>query len=211
MSAPMKERNRLLGERVARALDARHFDAQYCETAEEAIGAALRLIPEKSSVTFGGSMTIRDMGLVAALKARDYRVFDRDEVPPAERAAFVREHFFSDFYLSSANAVSEDGVNYNMDGMGNRVASLIYGPREVILMVGINKIERDGASAVARVRGTAAPINAQRFDIDTPCRKTGCCADCRAVDSICCTLTAMRVCRPKGRIHVIVFGESYGY
>ena len=211
MATPKEERNRLLGESVVAALSSRHFDAHYFATKEEAVAAACRLIPEGSDVTFGGSMTIRDTGLVAALKAGNYRVFDRDEVAPEKRADFVREHFFSDFFLSSANAISEDGVIYNMDGMGNRVASLIYGPREVLLLVGINKIAKDGESAIARVRGTAAPTNAQRFPITTPCRKTGRCADCKSPDSICCTLTAMRVCRPAGRIHVILFGEEYGY
>ena len=211
MSNPMIERKRRLGESVVRALTERHFDAQYCETAADAVRSAVCLIPDGASITFGGSMTIRETGLVGTLKAGNYRVFDRDEIPPTERTAFVHEHFFSDFFLSSANAISEDGVIYNMDGMGNRVASLIYGPREVILLVGLNKVARDEQSAIARVRGTAAPINAQRFDIQTPCRKTGCCADCKSPDSICCTMTAMRICRPAGRIHVILFGEEYGY
>lgn len=209
--SPKQERNRKLGESVAAALNARHFDAQYCETADEALAAALALIPHGASVTFGGSMTIRDMGLVAALKAGDYQVFDRDDVPREERAAFTQAHWFSDWYLSSANALSEDGVIYNMDGAGNRVASLIYGPKKVLLLVSMNKIAKDEQSAIARVRGIAAPINAHRFDISTPCRKTGRCADCKSPDSICCTLTAMRLCRPARRIHVILFGEEYGY
>lgn len=208
---PKQERNRKLGESVVAALTARHFDARYCETAEEAVHAALTLIPTGASVTFGGSMTIRDTGLVAALKAGKYQVYDRDEVVREERAAFMQAHWFSDWYLSSVNALSEDGVIYNMDGLGNRVASLIYGPREVLLLVGINKVAQDEESAIARVRGTAAPINAQRFDIATPCHKTGKCADCKSPDSICCTLTVTRLCRPAGRIHVILFGEEYGY
>ena len=211
MASPKQERNSKIGARVVAALNARHFDAQYCETAADAVAAALSLIPTGASVTFGGSMTIRDSGLVAALKAGDFHVYDRDDVPREERAAFVEAHWFSDFYLASANALSEDGVIYNMDGMGNRVASLIYGPREVILMIGVNKIARDEQAAIARVRGTASPTNAQRFDINTPCKKTGSCADCKSPDSICCTLTAMRLCRPAGRIHVILFGEEYGY
>ena len=208
---PIQERNRRLGESVVAALNARHFDAQYCNTTEEALSAALALIPNGASVTFGGSMTIRDMGLVAALKAGDYVVHDRDEIPHEERPAFTQAHWFSDWYLSSANALSEDGVIYNMDGTGNRVASLIYGPKQVLLMISMNKITQDEASAIARVRGTASPINAHRFDINTPCRKTGKCADCKSSDCICCTLTAMRLCRPAGRIHVILFGEEYGY
>jgi hypothetical protein len=211
MSNAKQERNRRLGEGVVAALRARHFGAQYCETAADAVREATRLIPAGASVTFGGSVTIRETGLVAALKAGDYQVFDRDEIPPAERGDFVREHYFSDVYLSSVNALTEDGVIYNMDGMGNRVASLIYGPKQVVLLVGINKIARDEAAAIARVRGTAAPTNAQRFDISTPCRKSGRCADCKSPDTICCTLTAMRACRPAGRIHVILFGEEYGF
>ncbi len=208
---PKQERNRRLGESVVAALKARHFDAQYCETAKDALAAALSLIPHGASVTFGGSATIRDMGLVAALKAEDYEVFDRDDIPHEERAAFTEAHWFSDWYLSSVNALSEDGVIYNMDGAGNRVASLIYGPKQVLLMIGVNKITQDEQSAIARVRGIASPTNAQRFFIHTPCRKTGMCADCKSPDSICCTLTAMRLCRPAGRIHVILFGEEYGY
>ncbi len=211
MASPKQERNNKIGARVAAALNARHFDAQYCETAADAVAAAIALIPKGASVTFGGSVTIRESGLVAALKTGEWRVYDRDDIPREERAAFTEAHWFSDFYLSSANALSEDGVIYNMDGAGNRVASLIYGPREVILMIGVNKIVRDEQAAIARVRGTASPINAQRFDINTPCKKTGSCADCKSPDCICCTLTAMRLCRPAGRIHVILFGEEYGY
>lgn len=211
MNDPKQERNRLLGEAVVAALRSRHFGAQYCETAADAVAAARALIPEGASVTFGGSMTIRDTGLVASLKAGNYRVFDRDEIPPAERGAFMEAHYFSDFFLASVNALSEDGVIYNMDGLGNRVASLIFGPKHVILLVGINKIVKNEESAIARVRGTAAPINAQRFDITTPCHKTGRCADCKAPDTICCTMTVMRACRPAGRIHVILFGEEFGY
>ena len=98
-----------------------------------------------------------------------------------------------------------------MDGMGNRVASLIYGPKNVLMLVGINKIVKNHEAAIARVRGTAAPINAQRFDVGTPCKKTGRCADCRFPDSICCTMTVMRLCRPQGRIKVLLFGEEAGF
>ncbi len=208
---PKTERNRRAGESVVAALRRRHFAADYCDTAAEAVALALTYIPKGASVTFGGSVTIRDTGLIAALRDGDRAVHDRDRVPPEERTAFMQAHYFSDWFLSSANAISEDGVIYNMDGLGNRVASLIFGPKNVLLLVGINKLARDGAAAVARVRGTAAPINAQRFDIKTPCKQSGCCADCKSPDSICCTLTAMRICRPAGRIRVILFGEEVGF
>lgn len=211
MTSPKTERNRKLGESVAANLRARYFDATYYDTAEEAVAAALAMIPEGESVTFGGSMTIRDTGLVDALKKGNWQVFDRADAPAEERTAFTREHFFSDWFLSSTNALSEEGVLYNMDGFGNRVASLIFGPKNVLMLVGINKIEKNHEAAIARVRGTAAPINAQRFDVGTPCKKTGRCADCRFPDSICCTMTVMRLCRPAGRIKVLLFGEEAGF
>ena len=209
---PTEERNEKLGEGVVKALRARHFDAIYCKDADEARMEALARIPEGASVFWGGSMTIRDIGLTAALKAAgDREIYDRETVPPAARMEYLKEHYFSDFFLGSANALTEDGIILNMDGSGNRVAAMIWGPKKVILLVGMNKVVRDFEAGVARVRSTAAPINAQRFDIDTPCKKTGRCADCKSPDSLCGTLTAMRLCRPAGRITVILFGENYGY
>ena len=204
-ASPKAERNRKLGESVAANLRARFFDAAYYDTAAEAVAAAVAAIPE------GGSMTILDTGLVSTLKAGNFAVFDRADVPFEERAAFVREHFFSDFFLGSVNALSEEGVLYNMDGSGNRVASYIFGPKTVLLLVGLNKVVKNHEAAIARVRGTASPINAQRFDVGTPCKKTGRCADCRFPDSICCTMTVMRLCRPQGRIKVLLFGEEAGF
>ncbi len=205
------ERNRKLGETVVRALKSRFFDAVYCDTAEEAVSAALSMIPTGAGVTFGGSMTIRDTGLITALKEGGRIVYDRDEIPASERRAFVESHFFSDWFLGSTNALTEDGVLLNMDGIGNRVAAMIYGPRNVLLMVGINKVVQNFDAAVARVRDLAAPVNAQRFDIDTPCRKTGKCADCKFPDSICSSMTVMRLSHPAGRVKVILFGEEAGF
>lgn len=211
MEAPTILRNRKLGESVVSNLRARYFDAVYCDSAADAVRVATEMIPEGASVTFGGSMTIRDTGLVKALKEGNFQVYDRDDAPPEDRADFARAHYFSDWFLSSVNALSEEGVLYNMDGMGNRVASLIFGPKNVLLLVGINKIAKDHQAAIARVRGTAAPINAQRFDIGTPCKKTGRCADCRFPDSICCSMAIQRLCRPAGRIKIILFGEEAGF
>jgi len=209
---PTEERNEKLGAAVVAALKSRHFDAVYCKNADEARMEALSRIPAGSSVFWGGSMTIRDIGLTAALKeAGDREIYDRETVPPAERMAYLQAHYFSDFFLASANALTEDGVILNMDGYGNRVSAMIWGPKKVILLVGINKVAKDFDAALARVRGTAAPINAQRFDIETPCKKSGRCADCKSPDSICGTFTAMRLCKPAGRITVILFGENYGY
>ena len=210
-ATPIFERNRKLGESVAANLRARYFDAVYYDTAREAVAAAIEMIPGGSSITFGGSMTIHDTGLVEALKEGNFRVYDRADVAPEERAAFVEKHFFSDYFLGSVNALSEEGVLYNMDGMGNRTAAYIFGPKNVLLLVGINKVVKNHEAAISRVRGTAAPINAQRFDIGTPCKKTGRCADCRFPDSICCSMVIQRLCRPAGRIKIILFGEEAGF
>ena len=208
---PKSLRNRLLGESVVKALKERYFDALYCESSSDAINAVLSMIPEKSSITWGGSMTIRDIGLTERLKAGDYTVYDRDEAKPEERAEFAKKHFFSDFYLTSTNALTEDGILFNIDGMGNRVASMIYGPKNVIVVVGVNKIVKNLDTAVSRARSIAATTNAQRFNIDTPCKKTGKCADCKSSDCICSYMVATRMSNPHGRIKVIIVGEDLGF
>ena len=211
MQKPMIERNRKAGEGVAAALRMRRFDAHYCPTMEEALALAERMIPAGAEVTFGGSMTVQDSGLIPRLAEKGCAVFDRGSVPAAERAQFAEKHFFADWYLGSVNAMTEDGVLYNMDGNGNRVAAYIWGPRNVLLLVGMNKVVPNEAAAIARVRGIAAPTNAQRFDLDTPCKMTGRCADCKSPDCICATMTTMRLCRPAERIHVILVGEDWGF
>ena len=211
MHQAMIDRNKKAGEGVVAALRARHFDAHYCATMEEALALATEMVEVGAEVTFGGSMTVSESGLIPRLAEKGCQIFDRSAVPPAERTAFAQAHFFSDWFLGSVNALSEDGVIYNMDGFGNRVASYIYGPKNVLLLVGMNKLVKDEDAAIARVRSIAAPINAQRFEVDTPCKKTGRCADCKSPSSICCTMTTMRLCRPAGRIHVILVGEAWGF
>ena len=204
-------RNRLLGEEVVKALKRRDFDAYYCDDREQAVNKALSLIPQGSTVTWGGSMTIRDIGLTSAIKQGDFIAYDRDEIPPPERAVFLREHFFSDVYLTSTNALTQDGILFNIDATGNRVASMIYGPKNVIVVVGINKIVKDIDAAISRARNTAAPINAQRFDIHTPCKATGECADCKSPGCICSYMVATRMCNPPQKIKVIIVGDYLGF
>ena len=198
-------------ESTAKALQKRGFDAHVFASSAQAVDFIKNMIGKEESVTWGGSMTIRDMGLTEALKAEGYLTYDRDEIPPAERPAFVREHFFSDYSLMSANAVTESGELLNLDGMGNRVASLIYGPKKVIAVVGKNKIVPTVEDAYRRVREVAAPKNAQRFSIKTPCKKTGKCANCLSPDTICSEMVYTRTCRPVGRICVILVDEELGY
>lgn len=190
----------------------RNFEAFYCPTAAEAVNKISSLIPDGSSVTWGGSMTIRDMGLTKALHERDLRVLDRDMAADRDEAQRIyREAFSCDYYLSSANAISEDGVIVNIDGNGNRVAAITFGPKKVILVIGLNKVTQDVQSALARARSTASPINAARFDIKTPCRADGVCHNCNSPESICNYIHFLRNSHPAGRHIVVLIGEELGY
>ena len=197
--------------KTADALKRKGFDAYVAENGEEAIRIATSLLSDGCSITWGGSMTIRDMGLTEHVKGKSYLVYDRDELPHEERAAFAKEHYFSDWYFTSSNAITENGELLNLDGIGNRVASMIWGPENVLVVAGINKIVPTLPDAYRRVREVAAPKNAQRFPIDTPCKKTGKCANCLSPDTICAQMVHLRVCKPKGRIRVILVNEELGY
>ena len=204
-------RAKKLGDTVVKALESRHFEPYYCDNREQAKSLVMSLIPEGASVSFGGSATIDQIGIIPSLKEGNFRVIDRNSVPAEERENAMREAFFADYYLSSSNAVTEDGMLFNIDGNGNRVAAMTYGPKNVIVVVGINKIVKDIDAAVSRARNLAAPTNAQRFEISTPCKINGSCADCRSKDSICAYMVTTRLCRPAKKIKVIIVGESLGF
>ena len=190
----------------------RNMEAFYCPTAEEAVDKVLELIPAGSSVTWGGSMSIRDIGIPDALRARGcFDVLDRDlvEGDEAKVQMYVRA-FTTDVYLSSANAISEDGIIVNIDGNGNRVAAITWGPKKVIFVIGINKVAQTVEAALARARSTASPINAARFDINTPCQTDGVCHNCNSTESICNYVHFLRN-SPRGRHTVVLVGESLGY
>lgn len=209
---PKEIRNELLAQKMIKNLKRRNFEALYCPTAAEAVEKVSSLIPDGSSVTWGGSMTIRDMGLTAALHKRDLDILDRDLAADRDEAQRIyREAFNVDYYLSSVNAISEDGVIVNIDGNGNRVAAITFGPKKVILVVGLNKVTQDVESALARARSTASPINAARFDIKTPCRADGTCHNCNSPESICNYIHFMRNSHPAGRHTVVLVGEDLGY
>ena len=171
------------------------------------------LIPDGSSVTWGGTMTVRDMGIPEMLKGRGtLDVWDRDTVTTAEeKQEMYFRAFHADYYLSSANAISEDGVIVNIDGNGNRVAAITWGPQHVIFVVGMNKVAQDVEAALKRARSTASPINAARFDIDTPCQKDGVCHNCNSPQSICNYVHFLRNSSKPGRIIVVLVGETLGY
>ena len=209
---PLEQRNERLGAKLVQNLKRRHFDAYYCPTAQQAVQKVLDLMPDGSSVTWGGSMTIRDMGLTQALHQKGtYTVYDRDLAPDREAAAKIYLQAFScDYYLSSANAVSEDGILVNIDGNGNRVAAITWGPKHVIFVVSLNKVAQTVEAALARARSTASPVNAARFDIKTPCQTDGMCHNCLSPDSICNYVHFLRR-SPNGRHTVVLVGEDLGY
>ena len=208
---PKETRNRLLADKLAANLRQRHFNAFYCATAKEAVEKISGMIPDGSSVTWGGSMTIRDMGLTKALHERNLTVWDRDEAPTREAAQEIyRRAFSADYYLSGVNAISESGVVVNIDGNGNRVAAMCFGPRQVVVVAGMNKVLGTLDDAVARARNVAAPANAQRFGVKTPCGLTGQCGDCTSPDCICSKLVITRFCMPERRIKVVLVGEDLG-
>ena len=209
---PKELRNERLAARMIKQLQRRHMEAFYCPTATEAVEKVSSLIADGSSVTWGGSMTIRDMGIPDALRQRGtLNVLDRDLVEtPEEKAEMYLRAFSADVYLSSANAISEDGVIVNIDGNGNRVAAITWGPKQVIFIIGVNKIAQTVEAALTRARSTASPINAARFEIQTPCQVDGVCHNCNSADSICNYVHFLRN-SPRGKHKVILVGENWGY
>ena len=209
---PIEIRNEKAAGKVIKNLARRNIEAVYCPTAREAVERLLEMMPSGSSITWGGSMSIRDIGIPAALaEAGKYEVYDRDKAP--DRAAATEIYlktFTCDYYLSSANAITEDGVIVNIDGTGNRVAAITFGPRNVIFVIGMNKLTQDIDSALARARSLAAPVNTARFDIQTPCKLDGVCHNCLSDDCICNYIHYLRH-SPKGKHKVILVGESLGY
>ena len=209
---PKEIRNQRLAERMIKNLKRRNMEAFYCKTAKEATDKILEMIPNGSSITWGGSLTIREMGLPDILRQKGtYEVLDRDLVKDNEEKVkmYVRA-FTANVYLSSANAISEDGVIVNIDGNGNRVAAITWGPQKVIFVIGLNKVAQTTDAALARARGTASPINAARFDINTPCHTDGICHNCNSAESICNYVHFLRN-SPRGRHSVILVGEDLGY
>lgn len=209
---PQALRNKRLAERLIKNLQRRHMEAFYCETAAEAVEQVSSLIADGSSVTWGGSMSIRDIGIPQALKERGtLEVLDRDTVSDRNEVVGIYEKAFTaDVYLSSVNAISEDGVIVNIDGNGNRVAAITWGPKKVIFVVGLNKVAQTVEAALQRARSTAAPINAARFDIQTPCQQDGVCHNCNSAECICNYVHFLRN-SPHGKHCVVLVGEALGY
>lgn len=201
-----------MAQKMIKNLERRHFEAYFCKTREEAKQKVLELMPKGSSVTWGGTATVRDIGLPELLKEKGYEVYDRDDInTDEEKLAIYRKAFDCDFYLSSVNAISEDGVIVNIDGNGNRVAAITWGPKKVIFIVGMNKVAQNVEAALSRARGTASPINCMRFDVKTPCHTDGMCHNCTSPESICNYIHFLRNSHPVKRHIVILVDEELGY
>lgn len=211
----MEPRERYYEKRAMRLipkLQERHFEAYYCKNREEALQQALALIPEGSSVGWGGALSAVQVGLMDALRAGNYKVIDRDRTSsPEERKAAMKQCLLADTFITGANALSMDGQMVNIDGMGNRVAAIVYGPESVIVIAGMNKVMDTLEDAMSRARTVAAPVNKQRFPGETPCLITGVCGNCKSENSICNQILITRNSRPGGRIKIILVGEDLGF
>lgn len=204
----------LLVKGLIEGIKRRRMDGYFCQTVEEANQLVMGLINEDDSVSWGGSMTIRDMGLTKLIKeSGKYNVMDRDEANSTEEMREIqRQALLCDTYLMSANAMTNDGELVNIDGLGNRVAALCYGPKQVIVIVGINKIMHSEQAAIERARNVAAPTNMQRFSGKvTPCTLTGKCGNCSGQDSICGQVVITRFSMLPSRIKIVVVNDNLGF
>lgn len=205
----MNSTNEELAQKIIKGLKSRNMTGYYVKTKEEALNKALELIPKQSKITKGGSMSVNEIGLVDALKAGNYEYCDREAMEDKRAAELFA--YNADIYLGSTNAITEDGILINIDGNSNRVSAYAYGPKKLILIVGMNKAAADVDSAMKRARNEAARLNAKRFGLSLPCTLTGSCMNCKSPDTICCQFLVTRYSRHTDRIHVILVDEALGY
>lgn len=210
-------KNEEIAKEVVVALTKKSYTGHYAPTKNAAKELVINLIPTYSTVGFGGSVTTRELGLVEALQAQGHQVFDHWQLglSQEEILAIRRKQVVSDVFLTSANAITLEGEIVNVDGYGNRIAASIFGPKIIIMIVGVNKITDNLSAALERSQRVAAVTNAQRLKTTTPCNITGECNDCASPDRIC-NITVIQHRRPAGKhfagdYHVIVVGEKIGY
>ncbi|MBR6413959.1 MAG: lactate utilization protein [Oscillospiraceae bacterium] len=209
MDQNILKRNELLAQKVIKGLESRNMTGYYAATKADALKLALSLIPKGSSIAMGGSVSAAEIGLVDAVKGPDYRFIDRNAA--TDKRAAMLAAYDADVFLTSVNAMTEDGVLINIDGNANRVSAIAHGPKKVVMIVGMNKVCKDADAAMKRARNVAAPTNAQRFGLSTPCAKTGSCMDCKSPDTICCQFLMTRFSRHADRIHVILVNDMLGF
>lgn len=208
-----KWHNEVLGSKVVEALRKNGFEAEFCATAAEAAEKILALIPEGASVGFGGSLTLKALGIQEKLAASGHEIFDHNApgLSNEERQAMRKKQLSCGVFLSGTNALTLDGKLVNTDGNGNRVAAMIFGPDRVIVAAGTNKIVKDLDAAEERRQMVSAPLNNKRIGLPNPCTQTGMCMDCQTGTRICNVTTVISK-RPRlTPFHVFVIGEDLGF
>ncbi len=200
------------GEFLVKKLNEKGFAAQIVEHKEDVLPVVLNLIPKDDVVAWGGSVTLSQCGVIEAVR-KERKVIDRDDVETMEeKKQKMHEALLCDTFLMGANGISMDGSLVNIDGTGNRVAALIFGPKQVIVVAGMNKVCADYNDALKRAWGQAGPMNMERFpQKKCGCSNTGVCVQCNSADSICNQFVWTRRCNPQGRIKVILVAEDLGY
>lgn len=210
---PKNTYHETLANTIIKNMEKRQIEACYCKTKEEAVAKAESYLTKDSVVSFGGSVTLTESGMMDALKSNpDITLLDRDLAKtPEERTEILHKALSCDFYFMSSNAITTDGKLVNTDGTGNRTAALIYGPKNVIILAGMNKVVKDEAAGIARIHEKAAPPNCIRLNKNTPCANTSVCGDCQSPDCICCQTVITRRSAIPNRIKVILIEEEFGY
>lgn len=209
---PKKQNYENLFDSLVEKFNLRGFEGYYADNKDDALSIAERFLTPGCSVSWGGSETVREIGLLESLRSSDYVIYDRTTCKtPEEREELYSKVVGCDYYFMSSNAITLNGELVNIDGFGNRVACLINGPKNVIIIAGMNKIVPDVESAIQRVKNIAAPPNAVRLNKNTPCAQYGRCADCFTTDCICSNTVITRRSSIPGRIKIILVGEELGY
>lgn len=207
-----KEYYKNLANTVLKGFKKRFIEGYYCDSVDAARELALSLVPNESSVSFGGSVTLDETGVLDALRNRqDITLFDRaTATSPEENKKIMHDALSCDYYFMSSNAITHDGELVNIDGNGNRVAALIYGPENVVIIAGMNKVVKNVDEGISRTRNIAAPPNCVRLNKNTPCAVNGVCGNCLS-NTICDQIVITRASRVPNRIKVILVGEELGF
>ncbi|MBL3539614.1 lactate utilization protein [Aminivibrio sp.] len=211
--AARKKHWRALGLTVAANLAAKGFEAVYVDSAEEALAEVLKLIPAGASVGVPGSVTIREIGAMEALTQRGCTVIHHwdPSLSGEERLQKLQDELLADFFLTSSNAVTKDGMLVNIDGNGNRVSGMAWGKNTLIFVIGMNKVTADLDGAISRTRNAATPPNALRLGLEPPCTKTGHCVNCSSEERVCKALLILERATGGRKTHVILVGEDLGF
>lgn len=202
-----------LGKRAVEALKRNYFDAMYIETTQEAVEEVLKFIKPGFTVGFGGSQTTKHLGLPEAVTAAGGIILNHNnpDLSPEQRIEVMRQQQVCDVFISSSNAITLDGALCNLDGHGNRISAMVFGPRKVVIIAGTNKICKDEATAWERVKAVAAPLNMKRLNRPNPCISTGQCMDCNLPSRGCNAYLTLRKKPSLTDFSVIIVGEDLGY